>query len=256
MPEVIETTRAEISDALLSLEKRLLATEMPWTEQQSAKVDAAFQALMHDYIEPAIARYSNTWAKAASNRGSDGWLAQRAFANFLHGSVQGALLAARAKVGYADAVVIVADIEAIRTGLIAATGISGLGDFDFVRSLSKYIELWGGVVPISLTADEITLVRLASELPIAQAALEVVKESINNSVKHGNPTGISVGLRVDGFGRLELEVVTQGVRLKWLRKPGFGSRLFDALTDDWKLARTSGGVRFWCRISRSLQRSG
>lgn len=256
MPEVIETTRAEISDALLSLAQRIEATDMPWTEQKSAEVYAAFQALMHDYIEPALARYSNARAEATLVRGADRWLVQRAFANYLHGSVQGTLLAARAKVGYADPVVIVADIEAIRTGLIATSGNSRVWDFDFERSLGKYIELWDGVLPISLSADEIALALVSSESLIGPAALEVVKEAINNSVKHGKPKRIAVGLVVDDFGRLELKVLTDGVRLKRIRKSGFGSLLFDALTDEWKLTRTSGGVRFWCKISHSTQRKG
>lgn len=246
MATSIDAALEQISRGLLLLVELILAAQHPWDDVRQAGIFEQIDSLLTGQIEPAVAEFSKL-----HGGNSVEWLTERAFAQYLHSSVQGALYAAQAKLGLASPSEIAHEIRAIEQGLRSATYQAPIASFDFLGSVAKYISLWDGVLPITLGIDEAAQERLASHSYAAQAALEIVKEAINNSVKHGKPSRIDIRVFCGATGKLTLEIISNGTKLKGFRKPGFGSLIFEALTDEWVLSRVDGGVRLWCELSQA-----
>lgn len=243
MPNSIDAARERIAYGLLALAAQISRIGESDIEFNQKEILTAIDSLLADEIEPAVAMVSGP-----KKIGSQDWLVERAFAQHLHGSVQGALIAARAAVGIASPSALAERIRDIERGLQSTISVEQNSAFDFHRTMAKYISLWDGVLPISLSVDDTAVVRFAADNKAAQGALEVVKEAINNSVKHGTSTRIDVRVTGGSRGELELEVISFGTRLKRIRKPGFGTLIYEALTDRWELSRVDGGVRLWCEL--------
>jgi signal transduction histidine kinase len=77
----------------------------------------------------------------------------------------------------------------------------------------------------------------------AECMPEVLREAVNNSVKHGGARNVSVEIDPKSRGLLSLVVINDGAPLEPQKIKGYGSNVLDELTHEWSIANTHRGVQ-------------
>jgi hypothetical protein len=215
---------------------------------------SAISETLAERIQPIIAQLSKNVPD--SDEASDPyqrqqeWLRMGSFERVLHGKVQGMLLGAANRLR-ADA----PDPESIITELVSDLRLcldeleGAVADrFSFEPALARHVALWDGVIAIDVRISPPARHSLATHPTAAQCALEVIREGINNAVKHGRPRRIDVQVEADLEeaaevpGGLSVRVSNDGSRLARRRKRGFGSAILDQLTSEWGITGAADRV--------------
>ena len=164
------------------------------------------------------------------------WLSQKTLATELHGSVQAALSASAMRLAQLSDPT-PEDLERVREDIDAA--MQRLGSDDYLEGqtieelLEQICELWelSSEINYQLTPDASSA--LAEDSAAAYCTLEVIREAVNNAIRHGQAKSIEIKLSTKS-ALIELEVLNDGSSNQ-ANAPGLGSLLFDELTLDHKL---------------------
>jgi len=179
------------------------------------------------------------------------WLNRRRTASVLHGPVQAALFASAMKLSQAEKPTpeLVAEVEGdIQAAIEKLNNPSNLEGADISMLLNQIVEIWSDAAQISIEIpkqleDAITRQPLASE-----ALIEISREFITNSIKHGKATKVSLRVsRLDGL-RIAIEVIDDGQGLPPGAKAGFGSKLLTELSLSWKQSRVGDETLSYAEI--------
>jgi hypothetical protein len=256
MPDLLADAKASAITAIETLVATLSGCMQPTVALADARAMAfsAISETLAERIQPIIAQLSKN--APDSDEASDSyqrqqeWLRMGSFERFLHGKVQGMLLGAANRLR-ADA----PDPESIITELVSDLRLcldeleGAVADrFSFEPALARYVALWDGVIAIDVRISPPARHSLAAHPTAAQCALEVIREGINNAVKHGRPRRIDVQVEADLEeaaevpGGLSVRVSNDGSRLARRRKRGFGSAILDQLTSEWGIAAAADRV--------------
>ena len=250
MPNYLADARASAISAIEALADALSGFGHPGVVLEDAR-DAASTAILEtlsERIQPIIAQVSQILPNAEAARDSyqrqQEWLRMRSFETLLHGKVQGFLLGAVTRL-QADAL----DLESIINDLVSDLRLcldelsgAAVGPFRFEPALARHVELWDGVIVIDVRISEAARGTLATNPTAAQCVLEVIREGINNAVKHGKPRNMEVHVDVAESGGLSVRVSNDGSRLVSRRGHGFGSAILDQLTRQWEIAAVADRV--------------
>lgn len=181
-------------------------------------------------------------------------LANTRLAHVLHGSLQGALHAAAIRLTetkHPDSVL----VETIRHDIaIALERIDdrAWGGANLQRTLDEIVAVWSGHRSVVAEVTPAAVAALASDTDADAATAEVVREAVNNAVRHGRARSVSI--EVDMFDECEnlassrhcvqLTVTDDGSG--WLSDAprGLGTLLFDELCLTWRHIDTGGGTQF------------
>jgi signal transduction histidine kinase len=256
MPNLLADAKASAITAIESLAATLSVCMQPGVALADSRAEAfsAIVETLSERIQPIIAQLSKSTPD--SDEASDSyqrqqeWLRIRSFERLLHGKVQGFLLGAVNSL-HADA----QDLESIINELVSnlrlcldeLRGVE-VDPFSFEPALDRYVELWDGVIAIDVRISPAAKDSLAAYPTAAQCALEVIREAINNAVKHGRPRRIDVQVEADlkeaaeVSGSLSVRVSNDGSRLVRRRKRGFGSAILDQLASDWEILAVADRV--------------
>lgn len=164
------------------------------------------------------------------------WLSQKTLATELHGSVQAALSASAMRLAQLSDPT-PEDLERVREDIDAA--MQRLGSDDYLEGqtieelLEQICDLWelSSEINYQLTPDASSA--LAEDSAAAYCTLEVIREAVNNAIRHGQAKSIEIKLSTRS-ALIELEVVSDGSSSQ-TNAPGLGSLLFDELTLDHNL---------------------
>jgi len=179
------------------------------------------------------------------------WLNRRRTASVLHGPVQAALFASAMKLSQAEQPTpeLVAEVEGdIQAAIEKLNNPSNLEGADITMLLNQIIEIWSDAAKIAIEIpkeleDSITRQPLASE-----ALIEISREFITNSIKHGKASKVSLRVyRLDGL-RIAIEVLDDGQGLPPGAKPGFGSKLLTELSLSWRQSRVGDQTLSYAEI--------
>jgi hypothetical protein len=138
------------------------------------------------------------------------------------------------------------DLQAIEAEVIALLSDQGgeVESLDVARALRDLAEIWADSVDVSVDVPEAIGTALATQPATAMAVTDVAREAVNNAVLRGGATWVDLTLRGDAR-RVTITVVNReaatGVTLD---SPGYGSRIYDDLTDSWSLDLIDGRVVF------------
>jgi signal transduction histidine kinase len=84
---------------------------------------------------------------------------------------------------------------------------------------------------------------MISDDPVATSALiEVVREAVGNSIRHGNATSIVVTIVLRETNLIGLIIADNGSGIAVTAVPGIGSQLFSSLTYDWTIETSPAGT--------------
>ena len=176
------------------------------------------------------------------------WLSQRTLATELHGSVQAALNASALRLSQLSNPT-PEDLDRVRTDIDNA--MQRLGDNDYLDGqsveelLEQICDLWEGSCEVDYRISEEASSALADDSAAAYCTLEVIREAVNNAIKHGQAKTIQIEATL-APGLIELVVINDGADTQ-LRTPGVGSALYQELALDHKLS-FGNPTKFWAQI--------
>jgi signal transduction histidine kinase len=173
------------------------------------------------------------------------WLDHRRVAQVLHGSVQGALYAAAIRLSRETSPT-PETIESVQKDIsdaMAEVSRAKSETFVFEEVLNSIIDLWEDSINFDLDLDQKAISKLNENPDAAECMLEVLREAVNNSVKHGGARKVSVEIAPKSRGLLSLVVINDGKPLDVNKTKGYGSNVLDELTHEWNISNTNRGVR-------------
>ncbi len=134
----------------------------------------------------------------------------------------------------------IADLQASIAASIQLLNEPLEASIDLDTAISDFVELWDGVVKISLDFPVEARSRLLQE-PVATSALvELIREGCGNAMRHGEATHIYVHVSIDHSEKTcRLIVKNDGKPLPASPRPGMGSQILDELCLSW--LRTQSG---------------
>lgn len=165
------------------------------------------------------------------------WLEKKRLARYVHSEIQSRIRAA----ALANKAGTLADVRALQNDCIEALDLAReLPSFE--RFYRDTVELWEGVVEISLDAQQQAVDALATDSFGLAATVEVIREGLGNAVKHGkaNHAELSLKLSDDQNPELLIEVRNDGRVLDSAPQWGFGLKTLDEVTLSWTLETRDG----------------
>jgi signal transduction histidine kinase len=177
------------------------------------------------------------------------WLSQRNLATELHGSVQATLSSSALRLANLTSPT-AEDLDRVRADVTAA--IAKLGDEDYLAGktfedlLEEICELWEGSCEINYRLSEELSEQLSQDSGVAYCTLEVIREAVNNSIKHGQATQVDIDIKL-GEDLIELEVSNNG-QAPEAKAAGVGSELLTELSHSWELCRLDERTRLLATI--------
>jgi signal transduction histidine kinase len=179
------------------------------------------------------------------------WLSQKTLATELHGSVQAALNASAMRLALTPNPT-PEDLDRVRQDIDNAMQRLGVNDYLDGQSIEELLEqicdLWEGSCEISYRLDPDASSALADDSAAAYCTLEVIREAVNNAIKHGDAKQIEIAASLDAEV-IELTVTNNGNATQ-LSTPGLGSSLYQELALDYKLSLGTP-TKFWAKIPLS-----
>ena len=158
-------------------------------------------------------------------------------AKYLHAILQTRLMAYAMKLDSGD-VPSQSDLDDLKALLMKPMGEFGQQSKDLGQGLSDLKQNWGVLVEVSVAVD-------ADETALVEPTLQVVREAVANSIKHGLADHVEVEIRdYDNLRRVEIRDNGIGPRTG---RAGLGTKVFTSLTKEHSLSRNeNGGSTFVC----------
>lgn len=184
--------------------------------------------------------------------GARAQLANRDFAQYLHGQVQNTLLAAALRIGSnpdttaSPTQVILGELDALERILEGQARVSNATSSHDVESTAVVSELvstatepWRGLIEASVT---ITPPDLRVDQSLGHAVASVTGEAVANARRHGQATATEISVSRAANGGLHLVCRDNGVGPR-AGRPGLGSALYDSVAgSQWSLELGPWGV--------------
>jgi hypothetical protein len=179
------------------------------------------------------------------------WLSQKTLATELHGSVQAALNASAMRLALVENPT-PEDLEKVKTDIDKAMQRLGIDDYLDGQTIEELLEqmcdLWEGSCQINYRISPRASSALADDSAAAYCTLEVIREAVNNAIKHGEAKQIDIAADLDGEV-IELTVQNDGSNTQ-LSGPGLGSSLYQELALDYKLSLGTP-TKLWAKVPLS-----
>ena len=162
------------------------------------------------------------------------WHVRQHAAQVLHGSVQASLTAANMRI--LGAIEINEDLlgkvqeDVIRANDALATMENVIVDLQ--TSFNELVELWQGMCQIQIYAPALLIENITKNQVTAHCVNEIVKECVNNAIRHGHAKQVDVKVEDLMDGSLQVTVVNDGAA-NILGEQGVGSQILDEITMHW-----------------------
>jgi signal transduction histidine kinase len=178
------------------------------------------------------------------------WLDRKRIAMILHGSVQGALYAAAIRLSRESKPTpeYIAAIEADITKALAELASQRPEHYDFEEVLDEITAIWEDAVDFRIAIEPDALKILNRNSGTSECALEVVREAVNNAIKHSKTEAIAISITKLSKGLISVAVKNDGGSVSENVEKGYGSSVLDELTHQWKLINVDGGVQLQAAI--------
>jgi len=174
------------------------------------------------------------------------WVARRNWSYMVHGTVQGALTAAIARIQLGPTISpevigqILKDVERARAALNQSQSF-----FQSWREVWPQIQqTWDGVCAVTQSTSAEAEALLDSSSETSTCVAEIAKELVSNAFRHGNATKVHISISVGSPGDLLIESTNNGSAVEEGRISGIGSEMFVELTSSWNWSNTADGPRF------------
>jgi signal transduction histidine kinase len=174
------------------------------------------------------------------------WLNRKRMAALLHGPVQASLYAAamgmaqtnNPSAGYLSKVQ--QDIEA---ALEQLNNPNRLESETLLSVLNQIKDLWSDSVEISISVPKELEQDITNEPLTCEATIELTRELVTNSIKHGKANKVSVEISAIDANRFRVEVSDNGLAPDPAATPGYGTKVLNELSLNWERTRLGDTTR-------------
>jgi len=172
-------------------------------------------------------------------------------ANVLHGPVQSALFASALRLQQAEAVDeelvdrILLDLDAAMTKLAQAD----LERPDLDLFLAEIKQVWGSTTSLDVIEAVPVRADLDRDSTATQCVVEVIREGVNNAIKHGEASEIVVEFDRPEVGIVQVCVVNNGRVLSGLGSGGYGSSVLNDMTHNWTIKAVNGKTVLTAKVA-------
>ena len=168
------------------------------------------------------------------------WLSRQRLAKAVHGKTQAKLQAAalRLQISQFDSTTIEEIADSV-SGSLAELKDFSTSSFSLTESLRELSLLWKGVCEISLDVKPRLLDRIEASASTAGCLDELIREAVNNAVKHAGADEVDIRIFENGENQLQVEIRNSlAIGQNGLPKlsPGYGSRIYDEVCLEWSLS--------------------
>ena len=183
------------------------------------------------------------------------WAERMRLGRFLHGSVQATLtstaLQIETSLARGQACDAIASTAAAHLAHLAEEmdrrEMQATSAVDVSAVLGQIASVWSRVAEITCEVSPAAQEACSADPDAAEKVVEIVREAITNSVRHGRATVIAVGISRGSNGSLGIEVRDDGTAGAG-GQAGFGSAMLDDMCLEWSRERDDGTVLL-CRVA-------
>jgi signal transduction histidine kinase len=109
--------------------------------------------------------------------------------------------------------------------------------------LNQIKELWSDSVEISIAVPKELEQEITNEPLTCEATIELTRELVTNSIKHGKANKVSVELSAIDANRFRVEVSDNGLAPNPEATPGYGTKVLNELSLNWERTRLGDTTR-------------
>ena len=185
---------------------------------------------------------------------------RRTMAQIVHGKIQARLQAASLRLKQADSITdaLLAEVGNELTASVLDTTDTEGSKRSLIVQLEQMAEQWAGICEVTIACEPAAAAVADANPVIKSAVVEVVREAVNNAVKHGEADEADGSIRLDADGAIVI-VIRNAVYATGSAKSlsgsseapagtGYGSQLLGQITDGWSVSFADGDAIFEAKI--------
>ena len=179
------------------------------------------------------------------------WLNRKRMAALLHGPVQAALYAAAmgmAQTSNPSAEYLARVQRDIETALAQLTNPNRLESETLASVLNQIQDLWSDSVEIKIDIPSDLAAAITEEPLTCDATIELTRELVTNSIKHGKASLVEVKIESIDSGRFSVEVTDNGETPNLDATPGYGTKVLNELSLNWERTRSGDTTRSYAQM--------
>ena len=179
------------------------------------------------------------------------WLNRKRMAALLHGPVQAALYASAmgmAQTKNPSPEYLARVQKDIESSLEQLNNPNRLESETLLSVLNQVKDLWSGSVEINIDIQNDLEAAITKEPLTCDATIEVTRELVTNSIKHGQATQVQVRISEIDSSRFSVEVIDNGHALDEAATPGYGTKVLNELSLNWERTRSGDTTRSYAEM--------
>jgi signal transduction histidine kinase len=179
------------------------------------------------------------------------WLNRKRMAALLHGPVQAALYASAmgmAQTKNPSPEYLARVQRDIESSLEQLNNPNRLESETLLSVLNQVKDLWSGSVEINIDIQNDLEAAITKESLTCDATIEVTRELVTNSIKHGQATQVQVRISEIDSSRFSVEVIDNGQALDEAATPGYGTKVLNELSLNWERTRSGDTTRSYAEM--------
>ena len=179
------------------------------------------------------------------------WLNRKRMAALLHGPIQAALYASAMGMAQTNnptpdyLTKVQKDIE---TALEQLNNPNRLESETLLSVLNQVKELWSGSVEVEIEIPAELEAAITHEPLTCEATIELTRELVTNSIKHGQASKVKVTINQIDPTRFSVEVTDNGKALVEGATPGYGTKVLNELSLNWERTRSGDTTRSYAEM--------
>jgi signal transduction histidine kinase len=179
------------------------------------------------------------------------WLNRKRMAALLHGPIQAALYASAMGMAQTNnptpdyLTKVQKDIE---TALEQLNNPNRLESETLLSVLNQIKELWSGSVEVEIEIPTELELAITNEPLTCEATIELARELVTNSIKHGQASKVKVSINQIDPTRFSVEVTDNGKALIESATPGYGTKVLNELSLNWERTKLGDTTRSYAEM--------
>ncbi len=179
---------------------------------------------------------------------------RRRLAQVVHGKIQARLQAASIKLKQADKITdeLIAAIQEDLNATVLDSADTSLDAQSVEVLLTEMADQWSGICDLTFSFVSRVADLVNNNSTLKAAVVEVVREAINNAVKHGDADEADIVITSSARDTVNIEIrnaVYSTGSAAGDRSRGYGSQLLDQITESWSVKFEDGDAIFEATIS-------
>lgn len=179
---------------------------------------------------------------------------RRTIAQLVHGKVQARLQAATIRLQQAESITddLLAEITADLSAAVLDTSETNGDRASAAEQLAEMASQWAGICDLTFELEPGVEAVTDANAVAKAAVVEVIRESVNNAVKHSDADEADARVSLVGPGELQVvvrnAVYSNSAGAQATHPRGYGSQVLDQITDGWQLKFEDGDAILTAQI--------